>query len=503
MNESKRFPLIFILLFISLFIIFFFIAPTKNDKEIHQKEFELTVQPAIAKHDVSCWRFGSVNLKEKPLPSSNILTINSSRWGSLDAALLSLNYVGKVGGVAFESIANPSQELKDKYISISYNVKNPDGKRLMIKIGKNSYNPELHDWLLIPIAIYANSKSTGCVSLFGPNQDKKSYDVMYHSAFINTLLGIRLLHADIFLMNPFDYSKLPMADGKIIYGKGESKTEESLQILELIKLFDIINSEKFKSWVFTDNKVNVKFYVESNKFLMTGEPYYYFWDGPDPTLIKKKQNTIFKYKQRVGVIDNKIDDLKKKLSELKAMIKNNIAHETIEAKLKHLNFLIFSYLNKDIFEEQTNKGEFLNHFTNGNQYEDIFNKKNNSIELKKRQDEFIEKFRPNDESIKIVINKLVSQRNNIVNKANQYISKPLPIIQVISITEKIKKIKMCNLNKPVFDSATTVMRFAAFFRYVKKNYKNSWNNFYKKIATSDRSHFSYTTPTRLDKFKKK
>ena len=502
MDESKmqRFPIIFILLFLSLFIIFFFIAPTKNDKKIHQKEFELTVEPVIPKHNVSCWRFGSVNLKEKPLPSSNILTINSSRWGTLDAALLSLDYVAKVGGVAFESIANPSQELKDKNIFISYNSENPDGKRLMIKIGDNSYNPELYDWLLIPIAIYANSKSTGCVSLFGPNQDKNSYDVLYHSAFINTLLGIRLLHADIFLMNPFDYSKLPMADSKIIYGKGESNTDESLQLIELFKLFDIISSEKFKSWVFTDNKVNVEFYVESNKFLLTGKPYYYFWDI-DPILVKRNQKQIDEYKQKVKNIDNKIENIKNKFTEFANFAELKVQY-TIE-KLKNLNNLIFTDFNRDIFEKEKKVihdlyGYKLYGFPDNDVV--LYNNYYKEYILRKNKDKFIEQFIPNTELINIVINKLVSHRNNIVEEAN---SKPLPIIPVESITDNLKKIELCNLNKPVFDAAIKVMRFSAFFRYVKKSYNNSWNNFYKKIATSDRSHFSYTTPIRLDKYTKK
>ncbi|MDJ0899179.1 MAG: hypothetical protein QNJ55_10245 [Xenococcus sp. MO_188.B8] len=71
--------------------------------------------------------------------------------------LSSLDFLLRVGGIAFEAESTPETNLKNSKISISYDRTQPDGYRLSIYINQNPYtdNPFIPDWKLIPIANYA------------------------------------------------------------------------------------------------------------------------------------------------------------------------------------------------------------------------------------------------------------------------------------------------------------------------------------------------------------
>lgn len=189
----------------------------------------------------------------------------------------SFAFVGAVGGVAFEAIAIPDGKLQNKSVELKYDNSKPDGRRLFIIIGKNTYNPFLPDWQLVPIAKYADSEYNACVSLFGPKTTETVYDIVYHSAFENTLLGLRLLQADIILMDLSEFWQLPKFNNKLILGLGETEPEDNETVDDAIeKIIDIIRQEDFQSWVYTDYNEKVRFKVETN-FMLTGYPYYYFW----------------------------------------------------------------------------------------------------------------------------------------------------------------------------------------------------------------------------------
>jgi hypothetical protein len=76
--------------------------------------------------------------------------------------------------------------------------------------------------MLIPIVNYANSDYNAVVSLFGEKTTEDTYDIVYHPAFENTLLGIRLLQADIIFFDLGETWQLPKLEGQTILGAGET-----------------------------------------------------------------------------------------------------------------------------------------------------------------------------------------------------------------------------------------------------------------------------------------
>ncbi len=192
-------------------------------------------------------------------------------------SLKSGRFVSKVGGVAFLQVAEPDESLKGVNIKYSYISKNQDGSRLRIIAGKDTLFPYLPDWQLIPIVKFAHSEYNSCVSLFGPQNDSTAFDITYHPAFQNTLLGIRLLQADMALMDISTFWQLPTNNGKKILGLGEKEPDKYTAISTGRTIHINKSLGNHQSWVFTDDNINVKFSIVDNKMQFTGYPYYYFW----------------------------------------------------------------------------------------------------------------------------------------------------------------------------------------------------------------------------------
>jgi hypothetical protein len=95
----------------------------------------------------------------------------------------SYRFVSGVGGVAFGGIARPDASVKDRSIVLHYDTTTTDGHHLQVLAGDVTATADLPDWMLIPIANFANSESDACVSLFGPDTNAVAYDIVYHQAF--------------------------------------------------------------------------------------------------------------------------------------------------------------------------------------------------------------------------------------------------------------------------------------------------------------------------------
>src|SRR5262245_36676330 len=136
-------------------------------------------------------------------------------------------FLSAVGGIAFKGVAVPGASLAGKQIQIVYDRQAPDGRRLAVGVDKVLTNQSLPDWLLIPIARYADSKTEAAVSLFGPNTDENAFDIVYHESFQNELLGLRLLQADMLLIDPDEMWRLPQQNGKTVLGLGENAPQSA------------------------------------------------------------------------------------------------------------------------------------------------------------------------------------------------------------------------------------------------------------------------------------
>ena len=219
--------------------------------------------------------------------SSPPLQYSLARSGGLG----SYRFVSNVGGVAFGGVAVPRPELAGKNVLLRYDGDRPDGSRLLVQIGSDKLQTDLPDWMLVPIAKYAASEFDACVSLFGPETTDTQYDIVYHENFQDTLLGLRLMQADILLFNLNETWQLPKFNGRVILGAGES-APRTIDQNAAIQINNALTDAAFQSWVMTDEGEPITFYSDHGQLRIAGSPYYYFWKS-NVEAIKQVQDALY------------------------------------------------------------------------------------------------------------------------------------------------------------------------------------------------------------------
>lgn len=316
------------------------------------------------------WGLGRYTLASGP-PSAP-LQFNLADSGGLG----SYAFVSGVGGVAFAGVARPGSALAGQKVHLAYDASLSDGGRLHVTVGDHALQADLANWMLVPIARFADSRFDSCVSLFGPKTTATVYDIVYHSEFQNTLVGLRLLQADMLLFDLNETWQLPKFGGNTILGLGEIAPKQ-LDEASAEQISDALSNGDFQSWVMTDQGEDITFEVDGDQLQITGYPYYYFWNS-DVKDVQKRQNDLYQ-------------------GALEARRKGNIA--------KH--------------------------------------------------------------------NKIVEQINALT-----------PTVQpVLPLTKNLKAARSAlrQFNAPVYDAATNVMRYSAFFRYVKQQDPSAWKEFLEQL----------------------
>lgn len=191
-------------------------------------------------------------------------------------SLGSYPFVSGVGGVAFAGVAKPGPSLAAHEVRPAYDPSRPDGQRFAVEVAGDAHFQSAPDWILVPAAVYASSVYNACVSLFGPASSETHYDIVYHEAFENTLLGLRLLQADILFFDLNETWRLPRLDGKTVLGLGEAEPG-SLDLASAIRVSSGLGQERFQSWVLTDQDEPIGVDLVGGELRFTGLPYYHFW----------------------------------------------------------------------------------------------------------------------------------------------------------------------------------------------------------------------------------
>jgi hypothetical protein len=229
------------------------------------------------------------------------------------AGLRSFAFVGRVGGVAFEAVAKPGPEMAGKSIALTYDPARPDGLRLVVRVGASTLRANVPDWQLRPIAIFADSEYTATLSLFGegPEPDRYYY-IQYHDALKDTLLGMRILQADILFFSLDEHWRLPKYDGQIFLGRGESNANEDQSVRAAeTRIASAFKGKKFQSWVLTDAGTQPTIGTADGTLVISAKPYYYFWQIPEgqahDRLVGEYNSLLESYKKDVERYNSLVD----------------------------------------------------------------------------------------------------------------------------------------------------------------------------------------------------
>lgn len=212
----------------------------------------------------------------------------------LRTAVRSRGFVRAIGGIAFDGVAVGKDGLSISALAYAANA--DDGSRLIVTVENpagisTSAVADLPDWQLVPIAKFAASDNPSCMTLFGDLNNKfeqllrKSRGqriLNYHEAFQDTLLGLRLMQADILIFEP-NACDLPADNGIYLLGTGENPPDvpRNSAAFESIHTLQTLLSERdggpYTSYVICDVEQSTEFSVEDGNLVVSGQPYWHCW----------------------------------------------------------------------------------------------------------------------------------------------------------------------------------------------------------------------------------
>jgi hypothetical protein len=367
------------------------------------------------------------------------------------------SFLSEVGGVSFDQVAQPENNLKISSLQLNYDKNAADGSRLDLIINNKKVKVRLPDWILVPVAKYADSRFYSCVTLFGKLNDKdlakqvtevKGRVINYHPSFDNTLMGIRLAYMDMLVGYSFT-SDLPRnSKGVYILGKGEVKPDIEANKNGAYYLSQhFIKTENkymltFRSYVISDLSRQIIFKLVQDSIDISGYPYYYCWkyngDRNDYDINKVAKDISSRYNQKIRELSQSSGSMTPTNWLIDKMIALGGKYED--------NFGFYS------------DGTFV----------DMVKLKTNT---EKKQ--FLGKYAPESLFDIIVKTEAYMNRDSVIylkNFSDDVSSQP-------DLFEAA--------NPAVWNATVSTMRFAAFFRYIKTSFPEPWIAFLNQIKMVD------------------
>ncbi len=376
----------------------------------------------------------------------------------------SFSFLSKIKGIAFSGIACPSPVLEHKSIRLKYVPENPDGYRLLVQIGKQLHFPYIPDWQLIPIASFANSPYDVCISLLGEKNNAQFFHIVYHTAFEDTLLGIRLLQASILLSFGIENSEFNQLNNSNFIGTGEiapSALTSTMQTQYLAqteqaksRLLNLMMAYRYRSWCMVDDSVTILFSNQKDNLSFSGTPYYLFW-YPDHIT----------YCQRMKTAITKLDELEQQ---------ETIQSHKIAPDVAEIHHQLAIQLQKALSHP---------HDLDEMQIDYLYNQANSYFQ-----------------NYQLIMNQFIKYKEKANNLLKEIYQTNLTIVRAEHLTQDMRhnQTLIQALNPLVFESMNRTMQYSAFFRYIKLKHPKEWNNFLQQIS-GIKTLPSVKTPNKLMK----
>ena len=196
-----------------------------------------------------------------------------------------------VGGVAFDQIAAPSGNLQVQSLALEWSPAAPDGSRFAVMLNGSRHPVPLHNWQLIPTARFAESEFYSAVTLFGSLndsarekqvRDQKGDIINYHPALVDTLLGLRIFQLDVLILE-LSSTDLPRERDRYVLGAGENPPDTRANTSGWNGYMRHINDiesdlqQKFRSYLICDYNREIRFAVRDHELVLSGDPIFYCW----------------------------------------------------------------------------------------------------------------------------------------------------------------------------------------------------------------------------------
>jgi hypothetical protein len=356
-----------------------------------------------------------------------------------------------VGGISFDKIAHPAKELGSPSLVFYYDPRMPDGNRFHLEIDNKKVVAPIHDWMLIPIVRYTNSGYNSCFTYFGQLEDKADEKIVrdneghilnYHPDFFNTLLGLRLADMDLLLMYDFAEDP-PKRNGQYVLGASENHPDVSKNENGLYRLINNLNTavesndQMYRSYLISDYKQDIAFYINKDTLAITGYPYYYCWRYAYDNADFSKEKLTIEISQ-----------------ELKTEISKKMKSENRTERDVVLDLLL----------ESANKYEGEYNFYQAGTIVEL-------IQLPKQGDQrrnYMQNYGTED-----LKDAIIDMRLNMAAYTAEFLEQ---------LSDRISQPNLFEEANPLVWNATVMtMRYSAFFRYLKAKYPQKWLLFCNSI----------------------
>ena len=461
------------------------------------------------------------------MPSNEVQLSSRSLTMRMATTGISPKIFSKVGGVALIQTAVPDMSIDNLQLGC-----NLEENTAYVTINDTIFPIPLEVWELKSIVKFADDEYNAAVTLFGDNNSR----IKYHPAFIDNLMGLRILQTDLLLASNFlnisDRGRLPQYDnGMYIMSDAEKErysywcmfdsafydtSYENVSIacsLQLGMAIDSIN-ENFDTYIYTDYDQPISFKCVDGEIQFEGKPYYRF---------AKRDSVVVDTIEMYYELKNFIDTFNLQKEEYKNLSIKNIYNKrnnptiykaakllknrnnTMEKAINAMKLLdyyrmcdsldiedrLMSYLNYSLLKIQ------LTEFTDSILSSKMVNKKlmNLCTEFKSMVEKIsydnypilteyatlVGNAAPNDS----LANRIASNALNFGLTYERYMieylynNRVLAVKEVSELTSYLRgNFSLVYLINPIiFDASFKVCRWSAFFRFVKQNYINEWNIF--------------------------
>lgn len=377
-----------------------------------------------------------------------------------------IGYVRRIGGISSDGVAAPEQGLILNSIVPSYSATRPDGQRLSIAINGRTVTAPIYDWQLIPIAKFANSGSFACYTLFGstydgPNNSRQEDtrgedDSRYHPDFKDTLVGLRLFQLDSLLFDP-DATDLFKEGNKYILGHGESAPNLTDNRKGLKAFREYLYSNKdllpYESYVISDYRRRITFGIDENRLSIKGEPYVYFWRIDPEAELKFDEGEAEETVLEALGSSSKYT----KAALINLLLREAAKYDQITDGTGFLNWLLTYELEEIVIADKSERMGLLRTQTHAALFDFL-------VELR-------------------VVNSL--EWTIEMRELSDKVSNETAMLRAI--------------NPAVWDTGVNLIRYAAFFRYIKKQKPKQWQAFIRQINAAPPPQPPVSTPSGFER----
>lgn len=379
-------------------------------------------------------------------------------------------FTNEIGGVAFAETAQPADTLKVQTFSLECD--NTENKAYAIINGVR-YDIPLDVWQLQPIVEYANSKYNAAVTIYGKRIDNKKASVLFHEAFIDKLLGLRLLQVDLLLAGNYISSTdalcgLPEYEkGEPILGYPNEKYNVSSCLNGIVarsaiwqKMLLLGDSSDYDSYIYTDYGQQIVFGINNGQLTITGKPYYRFTRRSDELtyrkFIKKFNSYWIPMKKNWRPINGQIADWFPTMAKVDSLNRERISESE---KMKKLSRILPSYYlrcNDEVLKTHINTLKEINNLEESTHRKKLY--ENNMRAYHFCLDETL---------IMHCWEEIGGYQNILLKELTDWLKENDTFVD--------------DLNPTVVEAAQNTCQWSAFFRWAKKNYGKNWAIFVKQV----------------------